>query len=107
MQDKVYTPLPGNRVHAVMTSWALIALIEAGQHTRDAAPLHRGAAQLIKLQEENGDFPQQVRISLVGISPVGINLVGIGSWSFCLRFDAETRALPSAFGVTTEVESLG
>ncbi|GAQ81630.1 cycloartenol synthase [Klebsormidium nitens] len=58
-QDKIYTTLPGNRVHAVMTSWALIALIEAGQHTRDAAPLHRGAAQLIKLQEENGDFPQQ------------------------------------------------
>ncbi|KAG6480202.1 hypothetical protein ZIOFF_063682 [Zingiber officinale] len=29
--DKVYTNLEGNRVHAVNTSWAMLALIDAGQ----------------------------------------------------------------------------
>lgn len=35
-QNKVYTNLPGNRSHIVNTSWALLALIEAGQ-VRDSA----------------------------------------------------------------------
>ncbi|MCO5574118.1 hypothetical protein L7F22_027897 [Adiantum nelumboides] len=58
-QDKVYTNLPNDRAHLVHTSWAMLALLNAGQTGRDLKPLHADAALLINAQLENGDYPQE------------------------------------------------
>ncbi|KAL6623586.1 hypothetical protein ACP70R_033465 [Stipagrostis hirtigluma subsp. patula] len=48
--------------HAVNTAWAMLALTFAGQTERDPTPLYRAAKQLIKMQQEAGEFPQQEHV---------------------------------------------
>eukprot|EP00892_Ulva_mutabilis_P003932 jgi/Ulvmu1/1910/UM012_0069.1 len=57
-QDKVYTHL-SRESHVVNTGWAMLALMAAGAHETDPAPLHRGAAFLMRAQLPDGDWPQQ------------------------------------------------
>lgn len=45
--------------HVVNTAWAMIALIATNSHKDNPVPLQRGAAFLMRMQEENGDWPQQ------------------------------------------------
>ncbi|KAG0548690.1 hypothetical protein BDA96_01G188600 [Sorghum bicolor] len=47
------------RPHAVQTAQAMLALLYAGQVEQDPAPLYRAAKELINMQMENGEFPQQ------------------------------------------------
>ena len=58
-QKKKYIQLEGNEPHVVNTAWALLAVIASGQAKYDAAPLHRAARTLIRMQCGDGDWPQQ------------------------------------------------
>ncbi|OQU77006.1 hypothetical protein SORBI_3010G253500 [Sorghum bicolor] len=48
--------------HAVNTAWAMLSLIYAGQVERDPIPLYQAARELINMQLDTGDFPQQEHI---------------------------------------------
>jgi cycloartenol synthase len=58
-QDKVWSPLPDGASHAVNTAWALLALLATGQAARDPVPLHAAARCLLRMQQPDGDWPQQ------------------------------------------------
>ncbi|KAL6841021.1 hypothetical protein ACP4OV_028990 [Aristida adscensionis] len=45
--------------HAVNTAWGMLGLLYAGQTERDTAPLHPAAKELIDMQMDTGEFPQQ------------------------------------------------
>lgn len=54
---QVYSDLGKSQV--VHTSWAMLALIAAGWHRRDAKPLAKAASYLLAAQQASGDWPQQ------------------------------------------------
>jgi len=56
--DKAYTQAHESQV--VNTAWAVLALIHAGQHKVDVAPVEKAVAFLVRSQESSGDWPQQL-----------------------------------------------
>ncbi|XP_015617480.2 achilleol B synthase-like isoform X2 [Oryza sativa Japonica Group] len=51
--------IDSGRPHVVHTAWGMLGLIYAGQVELDPAPLYRAAKELINMQLETGEFPQQ------------------------------------------------
>ncbi|CAN6372603.1 unnamed protein product [Urochloa humidicola] len=54
--------------HAVNTSLAMLALLYAGQVEQDPEPLYRAAKELINMQFESGEFPQQEHVGCFNCS---------------------------------------
>uniref|UniRef100_A0A0D3GGR7 Terpene cyclase/mutase family member n=1 Tax=Oryza barthii TaxID=65489 RepID=A0A0D3GGR7_9ORYZ len=57
-----------SRPHAVNTAWAMLALIYAGQVEIDPTPLYHAAQELINMQLETGEFPQQEHVGCFNCS---------------------------------------
>ncbi|CAL4983941.1 unnamed protein product [Urochloa decumbens] len=53
-----------SRPHAVNTAWAMLALLYAGQVQRDPTPLYHAAKELINMQVDSGEFPQQEHVGV-------------------------------------------
>ncbi|XP_021320408.1 achilleol B synthase-like isoform X8 [Sorghum bicolor] len=51
-----------SRPHAVNTAWAMLTLVYGGQVERDPTPLYKAAKELINMQLDSGDFPQQEHV---------------------------------------------
>uniref|UniRef100_A0ACD5WM01 Uncharacterized protein n=1 Tax=Avena sativa TaxID=4498 RepID=A0ACD5WM01_AVESA len=67
-ETKVYVNIEGDRAHAVNTSWAMLTLIYAGQMERDPTPLHHAVKELINMQMDTGEFPQQEHVGCFNCS---------------------------------------
>eukprot|EP00210_Caulerpa_lentillifera_P005704 g5455.t1 len=57
-QEKVYSELEGTS-HVVNTAWAIMALIQGQYHLANTTQLHKAARFLMKMQQAEGDWPQQ------------------------------------------------
>uniref|UniRef100_A0A0D9VFG1 Terpene cyclase/mutase family member n=1 Tax=Leersia perrieri TaxID=77586 RepID=A0A0D9VFG1_9ORYZ len=65
-ETEVY--VEASKPHAVNTAWAMLALIYAGQVERDPRPMYHAAKELINMQLETGEFPQQEHVGCFNCS---------------------------------------
>ncbi|VAI00099.1 hypothetical protein VPH35_070650 [Triticum aestivum] len=54
--------------HGVNTAWAMLALVYAGQVERDPTPLYHAAKELMNMQLDTGEFPQQEHVGCFNCS---------------------------------------
>ncbi|VAI00095.1 unnamed protein product [Triticum turgidum subsp. durum] len=62
------TYLSATSPHGVNTAWAMLALVYAGQVERDPTPLYHAAKELMNMQLDTGEFPQQEHVGCFNCS---------------------------------------